>query len=443
MMRVEGGVKSAKIFRMRIFLISIFILCFSFVTEGQKRRDSLMVLTPDMIYSFGQSYNSWSVTAGFGPVFMYADQSGYSLFPDREIDFGPSLWITKHLVPAFAFELQYLQSDMFGQEGSYGFRGDLMDISINGIAIINQMSALPGPINDKWNYYLKIGVGATLFRSRLFDTQSGEVVQRSQLYDSSNPDYVVLGYDLNNPDEKTSRAADIVLPFGVGVMYRISNNFDVGMESVLRFSASDRLDNILTGATNDRYLYTALNVSYKFGKKSRRHMRWTYRAEGMDVFGRPQEDPLTDEIRQLENDIALYEANRPIDKDSVVITETLRIVYDQYNVKSIFFPSGQFRRFSPADQLLMGQIAVELINDDKKMLTLYGYSDSDGDAQSNLEISRERCLAVKEFFVHQLEIDPGRIKIEALGEENPLSPVTELSPRGLKMVNRRVDIVVE
>jgi outer membrane protein OmpA-like peptidoglycan-associated protein len=428
---------------MRIIGIIAFIFFTTFVAESQNRRDSVFVLTPDMIFSFGQSYNSWSVGAGFGPVFMYADQSGYSMFPDREIDFGPSLQITKHLVPAFAFEMQYLQSDMFGQEGAYGFRGDLMDISINGIAIINQMSARPGPVNDKWNYYLKIGVGATLFRSRLFSVGTGDVVQRSQLYDSSNPDYVVLGYDVKDPDKKTSRAVDIVLPIGAGLMYRINNRFDVGVESVLRFSASDRLDNILTGATNDRYLYTSLNVSYKFGDKDQRHMRWTYRAEGMDMFGRPQEDPLTDEIRQLEEDIDIYEANRPVDKDSVVITETLRVIYDQYNVKTIFFPSGVFRRFSPADQLLMGRIAVELNNNPDKTLTLYGYSDTDGEAEDNLELSRERCLAVKEFFVHDLGMEPGRINIVPVGEEDPLSPVSELSPRGLKMANRRVDLVIE
>lgn len=427
---------------MRILVVILLLFIF-FGLEAQKRSNDEFMLTPDMIYSFGQEYNSWSVTAGFGPVFMYADQSSYSLFPDQKIDFGPSVWVTKHLVPAFAFELQYLQSDMSGQEGNYGFRGDLMDVSINGIAIINQMSARPGPINDKWNYYLKIGVGATLFRSQLFDVTTGRVAQRSQVYDSSNPNYVVLGYDAENPDEKTNRAADIVLPFGVGVMYRINNSFDVGLESMLRFSASDRLDNILTGATNDRYLFTNLNVSYKFGNKNRRHERWTYRAEGMDMFGRPRKNNVDDEIRQLEEDIARYEANRPIDKDSVVITQTLRIIYDQYDVKTIFFPSGRFDRFSPADQLLLGRVAIDLLNYNDKQLTLYGYADALGENEENMELSRQRCLAVKEFLVHELEIAPERIKIVPRGESDPLSPVEELSPRGLRMVNRRVDLVLE
>ncbi|PWD99854.1 OmpA family protein [Marinilabilia rubra] len=428
---------------MKFFILTVLLLLSASLTGQKREKDSVFVKTPEMIFSFGQTYNSWSVSGGFGPVFIYADQSDYRLIPNQKIDLGPSVWVTKHLVPAFAFELQYLQSEMYGQEGRYGFEGDFLDVSINGIAVINQMSARPGPLKDRWNYYLKIGVGASLFRSKLINYETGEVARRNEVYDTPNDDYVVLGYDETNPNKKTAREADLVLPFGLGVMYRINNSFDIGLESMLRFSAADRLDNILTGATNDRYLYTAFNVSYKFGDKDQRHMRWTYRAEGMDMFGRKQENRLQDEVRQLEDDIAEYEKNRPVHKDSVVITETLRVVYDRYDVKTIFFPPGASRRFSPDDELLMGRVAIELLNDSSKTLSLYGYSDSSGSAETNLELSRQRCESVKEFFVSDLDISPHRISIYPRGEDNPLSPLEELSPRGLSMVNRRVDLVVD
>ncbi len=427
---------------MKFILLSI-ILLFSISISGQERKNYEFEKTPEMIYSFGQSYNSWSVSGGFGPVFMYADLSGYQLVPNQKIDFGPSFWITKHLVPAFAFELQYLQSNMYGQEGLYEFDGDMLDFSINGIAIINQMSSRPGPINDRWNYYLKIGVGATLYRSRLLHAGTNEILQRNELYGGSNPNYVVQGYDVEEPDRKTNRATEIVLPFGLGVMYRINNNFDMGVESVLRFSAADELDNILTGASNDRYLFTALNVSYKFGPKDQRHKRWTYRSDDMDLIGRKVSDPIMDEVRRMENDIAEYEANRPVHKDSVIITETLRVIYDKYKVRTIFFPTGKFSSFSSVDQLLMGKAAIELQNSPGKKLYLYGYSDSTGPSDVNMELSRKRCVAVKAFLEEELGINPERIEIIPRGQEDPLSPVDELSPRGLQMVNRRVDLLVK
>ncbi len=425
--------------------ILFVFLIFSAVVLGQNQNsdDKPFYKTPEMIYSFGQKYNSWSANIGFGPVFMYADQSGYQIFPNQKIDFGPSVWVTKHLVPAFAFETQFLQSKMHGEEGSYAFEGDFLDFSVNGIAIINQMSSKPGPINDKWNYYLKIGIGTTMFRSRLLHRDTDEVVRRNEIYDSSRSNFVVQGYDESDAGKKVAREAELVMPFGLGLMYRINRSFDVGLESVLRFSASDKLDNILTGASNDRYLFTALNVSYKFGDKNRRHERWTYRTEEMDLLGRTVKDQLEHEIKKLEEDILEYEANRPVHKDSVVITQNLRIIYEQYNVRTIFFSSGSFKGFSPADQLLLGRVAIDLQNHSQKKVRLYGYSDSVGDADQNMELSRKRCQSVKDFLVNNLEINPGRIDLIPRGEEDPLSPVEELTPRGLQMVNRRVDIVVE
>ena len=428
---------------MRFSIIVITLLILTIPVHGQMSQGSPFVQTPEMIYSFGQKYNSWSVAAGIGPVFMYSDLREYTLFPDRDVHFGSSVWVTKHLVPAFAVELQYLQSDMSGVEGRYGFEGDLIDLSVNGIAIINQMLPDPGPVNDHWNFYLKIGVGSTLFRSRLLHRETGDVVRRNEIYDTENSDYVVLGYDKSDAGQTSSRQKEIVVPFGVGIMYRINHSFDVGLESILRFSAADNLDNILTGATNDRYLFTALNLSYKFGDKERRHMRWTYRAEGMDMFGRKQKSRIEEEIRRLSEDIAEYEANRPVHKDSVVITETLKVVYGNYNVRTIFFPPGVPRDFNPADQLLMGKVAIELHQYPEKKVWLYGYSDTVGNEDDNFELSRQRCLAVKNFLVRELGIESSRIEIVPKGEKDPLSPVEELSPRGLQMVNRRVDLLVK
>ncbi|MGM0376234.1 MAG: OmpA family protein [Bacteroidota bacterium] len=424
-------------------IMVLYFLCSLAVATAQKKDDSGFKKTPEMIYSYGQEYNSWSLAGGYGPLIMYADQSGYSLFPDQKIDFGSSVWLTRHLVPAFALEMQYLQGNMHGGEGDYAFEGDLMDVSLNGIAIINQMSSRPGPINDRWNYYLKIGVGATLFRSRLLHRPDGGGVTRDELYGSGNSRYVVLGYDEHEPSRKTSRQRKVVVPFGAGVMFRVNNYFDVGLEGGVRFSSSDKLDNILTGATNDRYFFTGLNISYKFGNKSQRHVRWTYRSEDMDMFGREQEDPLVDEVRRFEEDLAEYEDNRPVHKDSVIIVETLRIIYSQYRVRSVFFDSSRLGPFSRVDQLLMGEVAVELREHPDRKVMLYGYSDTTGPSPENMELSRKRCEAVADFLENDLGIDPGRIEIIPRGDEDPLSPVEELSPRGRRMVNQRVDMIVE
>ena len=427
---------------MRLSVIISFLL-FTGVLLGQGKKDSVFIKTPEMIYSFGQKYNTWSVNGGFGSVFMYTDLREYTLIPNRDIHFGPTISLTKHLVPAFGFELQYLQSDIAGRENQYGFEGDLIDISVNGIAIINQMLPHPGPIDDHWNFYLKVGVGATLFRSRLLFSETGNVVQRGDLYGSSNLQYVVLGYEKDNPQKKVTRQKEIVVPLGVGVMYRLNNRFDMGLESILRFSSADNIDNILTGATNDRYLFTALNVSYKLGSKERRHMRWTYRSEGMDFLGRKQKNSIEDEIKRLAEDIAKYEANRPVKKDSVIISETLRVIYDRYNVKTLFFNKKQLNSFSLADQYLLGQIAVEMHHSPQKEVYLYGYSHSEKDAESNKLRSQKQCEDIKKFMVDELGILPTKINIVAQGADDPLNLSEQASEKVRNLVKQRVDIMVK
>lgn len=430
------------------FIAVIGLFFFAASLNGQMRINGNMELTPEMIYSAEGKYNSWSVSAGFGPLFMYSDITGYSVFPDTKVSFGPSLQITKHLLPAFAFELQYIQGNMYGEKDRFAFDGDLQDVSLNAIVLINQISSRPGPINDKWNYYLKAGVGATMFRSKLLHISDGRVVRQSD-FDGTGPNrYVVNGYDKNDPARKTSRENILVMPIGVGLMYRINSSFDAGLETTMHFASEDNLDNILAGATNDRYLFTSFNVSYKFGKKKdRRHLRWTYRGYDMNLFGRPKKDPRVDEVNLLEEEIARYAANRPINKDSVIIVETLKIIYDKANLRSLFFDAGTAKpAFSEEDKILMGEVALEVRKHPQTKVILYGYADpgeQNGTAQNKMDLSRLRSEAVQAYLIAQFGVNPAQISVEAKGDSNPLSPTEKLSPRGLKMANQRVDMVME
>ena len=48
-----------------------------------------------------------------------------------------------------------------------------------------------------------------------------------------------------------------------------------------------------------------------------------------------------------------------------------------------------------------------------------GHSSDDGDSLSNLELSRDRAIIIKQTLI-DLGTDPDRIKINALGEEEPI-----------------------
>jgi outer membrane protein OmpA-like peptidoglycan-associated protein len=422
-----------------------FILLLLFVQSaisvfGQRSDD--FIIEEYMRYSREKKFNSWSVGVGYGPLIMYTDITSYTIFPNEKWHFAPVVKVTKYLNPAFAFDAQFLAGDMYGSNVGYYFEGDLVDFSISHVGIINQMLNTPGPRRDKWNFYYKIGFGFTAFRSKLYHSDNDKVVMEQDFSgDTTDLRYIVQGYDVYDPEKKIERKRTLLLPVGLGVMFRINRSFDIGIESTMRFSLWDKFDNILAGATNDSYWHTNINLSYKIGKKDKRHKRWTYRGYDFNIFGAKKRYPLNDEIDNLENDINQYAANRPVKTDSVFIVHNLKKVYSTADFFSVFFGSGG-TKVEKEDLVFLAETAIQLMKNEKWRVDVIGHSDETGDADKNMEVSRKRCETVKDILVNDLGIAEERINTIAKGETELLSPTDKLSPRGIHAVNRRVDVVI-
>ncbi len=424
----------------RFTLLLLFVQsCIS--VFGQRSDD--FIIEEDMRYSREKKFNSWSVSVGYGPLIMYSDITNYTVFPNEKWDFSPVIKVTKYLNPAFSFDAQFLSGKMYGSNVGYFFEGDMTDFSISHVGIINQMLNTPGPRRDKWNFYYKIGFGFTAFRSKLHHQDDGRVVMVKDFSgDATDMRYVVHGYDIYDPDKKIERKRTLLLPMGLGVMYRINRSFDIGIETIMRFSLMDKFDNILAGGSNDSYWHTNINLSYKIGKKDKRHKRWTYRGYDFNIFGAKKRYPLEDEINELGGDIDQYAANRLIKTDSVIIFHNLKKVYSTSEFYSVFFSSSSDTKVDREDVVILAETAIKLMKNEKWNVYLYGYSDKTGDTDKNMDISRKRCEVVKDILANDLGIVEDRITIYPKGETELLSPTDKLSPRGIHMVNRRVDIVI-
>jgi outer membrane protein OmpA-like peptidoglycan-associated protein len=425
-----------------VIKISVFFL---FVLElssvyGQRADD--FVIEEYMRYSHEKKFNSWSVGVGYGPMILYTDITSYTLFPNERWNMAPMVKVTKYLNPAFAFEFQLLGGNMYGSNAGYYFEGNLIDYSISHVGVINQMLNTPGPLKDRWDFYYKIGFGATAFRSKLYHSSNDSLVmERDFSGDTTDLRYVVLGYDVYDPDKKTGRERALLIPVGVGVQYRLNRSFDIGLEMTMRFSLLDKFDNILAGSTNDSYWYTNLNISYKIGKKNKRHKRWTYRGYDFNIFGVKKKDPLNDEVADLEDQISKYEDGRPVKTDSVIIVHNLKKIYGTDYIYSVYFSTGG-TKVDREDVVYIAEAAVQMMKNPDRNVDIIGFSDETGPADKNMEISRKRCETVKDILVHDLGIPEDRLNVIAKGETELLSPTDKLSPRGIHMINRRVDIVI-
>jgi outer membrane protein OmpA-like peptidoglycan-associated protein len=69
---------------------------------------------------------------------------------------------------------------------------------------------------------------------------------------------------------------------------------------------------------------------------------------------------------------------------------------------------------------------------------IIGHTDSDGDDKSNMELSKRRALAVKEFLVKEFLIDETQMETDGLGESKP---VDKNATAAGKANNRRVEFV--
>ena len=103
----------------------------------------------------------------------------------------------------------------------------------------------------------------------------------------------------------------------------------------------------------------------------------------------------------------------------------------------IYFPAGSIR--------VMGEKTINKLKNISDLLSkqkdikalLEGHSSNDGDSALNLKLSKQRANVVKEFLIES-GIEPNRISIKALGEEEPIFDNNSIEGR---VLNRCVLII--
>ncbi len=92
----------------------------------------------------------------------------------------------------------------------------------------------------------------------------------------------------------------------------------------------------------------------------------------------------------------------------------------------------------PASYGSLKDIADVLQDNANVHVKIIGHTDSDGDAASNLSLSKKRADAVKTFLINEFKIDGSRLTTDGKGASDPAAPNT--TPEG-KAQNRRVEFV--
>ncbi len=406
-------------------------------------------LTDEQIYRKQNKYNTWSVTVGYGPLFYYTDVIDYIVFPKSNLKLAPSVIVSKQLGRAWGLDAEFITGQMYGEKNNRYFKGDFMDYSVNLRFSINQLVAF-GPLADKWDIYGKIGFGVTAFRSRLRRLDDDAFMQVNDVHKNlggypkppgwSDTDYLVLGYDKNNPEDEQKRQTELVVPIGIGARYRLNKSFDLGVEMTMRNLTADNLDANFSGADNDSYLYTSFNVTYKIGKKNKRHARWTYKDFNLAYESQRASDPLAIRLDSLKSEL-----DKLAGLDSIITTKSYqkfeKVVYEEGVSASVFFDFDK-SNLNKSEHRQLARVARALKRDESINMVISGYCDDRGSVSYNLKLSERRCQAVLDAMVNEFGIEASRFKIDAKGKSELLSDTQNTSIKGLHMANRRVDLLM-
>ncbi|HYS94942.1 MAG TPA: OmpA family protein [Chthoniobacterales bacterium] len=100
----------------------------------------------------------------------------------------------------------------------------------------------------------------------------------------------------------------------------------------------------------------------------------------------------------------------------------------------------------PEAEQALKKVAVVLSQFPESKVTVEGYTDSRGTKAANMQLSRERAQAVKDWLVKNGGVLATNISTKGLGEQYPVAPNTNKdgtdNPLG-RALNRRVSIIVE
>jgi outer membrane protein OmpA-like peptidoglycan-associated protein len=87
----------------------------------------------------------------------------------------------------------------------------------------------------------------------------------------------------------------------------------------------------------------------------------------------------------------------------------------------------------------LNQVAIMMNKEPNLMLRVEGHTDNVGDPNYNLNLSKKRALAVKNYLVNIGKVNNSRITSEGFGLTKPIADNTTEEGRAL---NRRVELII-
>jgi OOP family OmpA-OmpF porin len=216
-------------------------------------------------------YNTWSVTLSGGSMLFYGDLKQFDFYPisaengkewygftkdisERKMGFG--LAVTKQISPIFGVQGELQKGKLGGVKTSVDayFIADVLKYGINFTVNFTNMF-FPNCKNHFISFYGIAGMGYLNFKT---------------VAKTISTDAEIMSYGYGNYGQDNEKTTELAIPLGLGLKYKLSPKFDLGIECTLNNINTDKLDAYVRANTaKDKYSYTAITLTYKIGKNEK------------------------------------------------------------------------------------------------------------------------------------------------------------------------------
>lgn len=352
---------------------------------------------------------TWGVGGHFGTM-QYAG------------DLGSEMFSTDNLHAAGALSLSKYFSNSF--DGVFMVSHGLLDYTGDGRSFENFITNFEVMARYKFNngYLLK----EDFFIAPFIQAGVGNAVSKARFYAND------FEMDFN-------------FPVGAGIKFQVSEPVSLVLQSNYHYTLSDVYDNRDNTDRNDNYrdqfLTSTIGIVYNFNLPVDtdgdgvvdKYDHCPEERGGRETHGCPDadNDGVADANDQCPNIAGVGEnAGCPAikNKDRAVMQEA---------IKGLLFETGSAKIKAESNAVLDNVAAVLNANPAYK-LTVHGHTDNTGNAEKNLELSKKRAQAAKDYLVSK-GVAESRISSEGYGDAQPVGSNDTQEGRSK---NRRVEFKI-
>lgn len=198
-------------------------------------------------------FNKFSFGFHGGALTGFTDIKENNFFPDsEEITYGGGIFFNYHWSPVLTLQTNFMYGELKGIDTNrnWEFETEMLEATLMARLSLNTLLRPHATANQKVNFYATLGAGAVAYRSQWFEDGNLE-----NFYG-----YEADGFTSDDPEIELS------IPIGLGVNFKVSERFDLGIESGFRYTSSNRLDGRpILGSRRDMFNYTRVGITFRLG----------------------------------------------------------------------------------------------------------------------------------------------------------------------------------